>query len=147
MKNENEKNNAKQDLLIIDTETGLLSHPSTLERVSSNSGILFPNLFGASSERITMYFSVFLQCRGSSRSVTVLSVIYFFSPASMATACPHRWACLVTLCYCGRKELMQEYFNVCMYVYIYIYIYIYIWRKNPQHAFLRRGSKAVGPMS
>jgi len=48
----------------------------------------------------------------------------------------------------------------------YIYIYIYIWplvpkfagsnpaeavgflgRKNPQHAFLRRGSKAVGPMS
>jgi len=31
----------KQDLLIIDAETGLLSHPSTLECVSSNSGILF----------------------------------------------------------------------------------------------------------
>ena len=23
----------------------------------------------------------------------------------------------------------------------------FVWRKNPQHAFLRRGSKAVGPMS
>ena len=63
-----------------------------------------------------------------------------------------------------------------VYIYIYIYIYIYVqkdfgglgvacWtlvpkfagsnpgeavgflgRKNPQHAFLRRGSKAVGPM-
>ena len=32
----------KQDLLIIDAETGLLSHPSTLECVSPNSGILFP---------------------------------------------------------------------------------------------------------
>ena len=29
------------DLLIIDGETGLLSHPSTLECVSQNSGILF----------------------------------------------------------------------------------------------------------
>jgi len=55
MKNENEKNDAKQDLLIIDAETGLLSHPSTLECVFPNSGILFPNLFGASSERITLY--------------------------------------------------------------------------------------------
>jgi len=35
-------NDAKQDLLIIDAETGLLSQPSTLECVSSNSGILFP---------------------------------------------------------------------------------------------------------
>ena len=49
------KKDAKQDLLIIDAETGLLSHPSTLECVSPNSGILFPNLFGASSERITLY--------------------------------------------------------------------------------------------
>jgi hypothetical protein len=32
-------NDGKQDLLIIDTETGLLSHPSTLECVSPNSGI------------------------------------------------------------------------------------------------------------
>ena len=56
MKNENEKKDPKQDLLIIDAETGLLSHPSTLECVSPNSGILFPNLFGASSERITLYF-------------------------------------------------------------------------------------------
>ena len=56
MKNENEKKkDAKQDLLIIDAETGLLSHPSTLECVSPNSGILFPNLFGAYSERITLY--------------------------------------------------------------------------------------------
>ena len=54
MKNENEKNDAKQGLLI-DAETDLLSHPSTLECVSPNSGILFPNLFGASSERITLY--------------------------------------------------------------------------------------------
>ena len=54
MKNKNEKNDAKQDLLIIDAETGLLSHPSTLECVSLNSGILFPNLFGSSSERITL---------------------------------------------------------------------------------------------
>ena len=45
----------KEDLLIIDAENGLLSHPSTLEYVSPNSGILFPNLFGASSERITLY--------------------------------------------------------------------------------------------
>jgi len=29
----------KQDLLIIDAETGLLSHPSTLACVSPNSGI------------------------------------------------------------------------------------------------------------
>ena len=43
------------DLLIFDAETGLFSHPSTLECVSPNSGILFPNLFGASSERITLY--------------------------------------------------------------------------------------------
>ena len=50
------KNDAKQDLLIIDAENGLLSQPSTLECVSSNSGILFPNLFGASSERITLYY-------------------------------------------------------------------------------------------
>jgi len=49
------KKDAKQDLLIIDAETGLLSHPSTLEYVSPNSGMLFPNLFGASSERITLY--------------------------------------------------------------------------------------------
>ena len=49
------KKDAKQDLLIIDAETGLLSHPRTLECVSPNSGILFPNLFGASSERITLY--------------------------------------------------------------------------------------------
>ena len=55
MKNENKKTMQKQDLLIIDAETGLLSHPSTLECVSPNSGILFPNLFGASSERITLY--------------------------------------------------------------------------------------------
>jgi len=48
----------KQDLLIIDAETGLLSHASTLECVSPNSGILFPNLFGASSERITLYIGV-----------------------------------------------------------------------------------------
>ena len=44
-----------RDLLIIDAETGLLSHPNTLECVSPNSGIIFPNLFGASSERITLY--------------------------------------------------------------------------------------------
>jgi len=49
------KKDAKQDLLIIDAQTGLLSHPSTLECVSPNSGILFRNLFGASSERITLY--------------------------------------------------------------------------------------------
>jgi len=55
MKNENKKKDAKQDLLIIDAETGFLSHPSTLECVSPNPGILFPNLFGASSERITLY--------------------------------------------------------------------------------------------
>ena len=55
MKNENEKNDAKQDLLIIDAETGLLSHPSTLECVFPNSGMFFPNLFGTSSERITLY--------------------------------------------------------------------------------------------
>ena len=42
---------------MINAETGLLSHPSTLECVSPNSGILFPNLFGASSERITLYIS------------------------------------------------------------------------------------------
>ena len=57
MKNENEKKDAKQDLLIIDAETDLLSHPSTLECVSPNCGILFPNLFGASSERITLYYA------------------------------------------------------------------------------------------
>ena len=59
MKNENEKkkNHAKHDLLTIDAETGLLSHPSTLKCVSPNSGILFPNLFGTSSERITLYNS------------------------------------------------------------------------------------------
>ena len=34
------RNDAKQDLLIIDAETALLSHPSTLECVSPNSGIL-----------------------------------------------------------------------------------------------------------
>jgi len=44
-------------VLIIDAETGLLSHRSTLECVSPNSGIFFPNLFGASSVRITLYFS------------------------------------------------------------------------------------------
>ena len=56
MKNENEKkNDSKQDLLIIGAETGLLSHPSTLECVSPNSGLLFPNLFGVSSERTTLY--------------------------------------------------------------------------------------------
>ena len=33
---------AKQDLLTIDAETGLLSHPSTLECVSPNSGIFSP---------------------------------------------------------------------------------------------------------
>ena len=49
------KNDAKQGLLIIDAETGLLSHPSTFECVSPNSGTLFPNLFGASSERITLH--------------------------------------------------------------------------------------------
>ena len=52
------KKDAKQDLLIIDAETGLLSHPSTFECVSPNSGILFPNLFGASSHRITLYKAV-----------------------------------------------------------------------------------------
>ena len=36
------KNDAKQDLLTIDAETGLLSHPSALECVPPNSGILFP---------------------------------------------------------------------------------------------------------
>ena len=50
------KKYAKQDLLIIDAETGLLSQPSTLVCVSPNSGILFPTLFGASSERITLYY-------------------------------------------------------------------------------------------
>jgi len=55
MKNENKKKDAKQDLLIINAETGLLLHPSTLECVSPNSEILFPNLFGASSEIITLY--------------------------------------------------------------------------------------------
>jgi hypothetical protein len=54
------KKDAKQDLLIIDAETGLLSHPSTLECVSPNSEILFPNLFGASSERITLYYIIYL---------------------------------------------------------------------------------------
>ena len=49
------KNDEKQDLLIIDAETGLLSRPSALECVSPNSGLLFPNLFVASSERITLY--------------------------------------------------------------------------------------------
>ena len=49
MRSESEKNDAKQDLLIIDAETGLLSHPSTFECVSPNSWILLPNLFGASS--------------------------------------------------------------------------------------------------
>jgi len=34
---------AKQDLLIIDAKTGLLSYPSTLECVSPNYGILYPN--------------------------------------------------------------------------------------------------------
>ena len=48
-------NDAKQDLVIVDAETGLLSHPSTLECFSPNFVILFPNLFGASSERITLY--------------------------------------------------------------------------------------------
>jgi len=48
------ENDARQDLLVIDAETGLLSHPSTLECVSPNSGIHFPNLFGTSSERITL---------------------------------------------------------------------------------------------
>ena len=58
MKNENEKKkDAKQDLLIIDAETGLLSHPSTLECVSPNSGILFPNFLGSSSERINLYIN------------------------------------------------------------------------------------------
>ena len=46
MKNENEKNDAKQDLLIIDAETGLLSHPGTLECVSPNSGIIFQICLG-----------------------------------------------------------------------------------------------------
>jgi len=56
MKNENEKKkDVKQNLLIIDAETGLLSHRSTLECVSPNSEILFPNLFEASIERITLY--------------------------------------------------------------------------------------------
>ena len=32
---------AKQYLLIINAETGLLSHPNTLECISPNSGILF----------------------------------------------------------------------------------------------------------
>jgi len=50
----------KQDLLIIGAETGLLSHPSTLECVSPNSGIIFPNLFWASSERITLYICAFV---------------------------------------------------------------------------------------
>jgi hypothetical protein len=54
------KSNAKQALLILDAETGLLSHPSTLECVSPNSGILFPNLFGACSERITLYIYIYI---------------------------------------------------------------------------------------
>jgi hypothetical protein len=40
-------NDAKQDLLIIDAENGLLSHPSALECIS-------PTVWG-SSERITLY--------------------------------------------------------------------------------------------
>ena len=60
MKNEKKKKKvAKQDLLVIDAETGLLSHPSTLECVSPNFGILFLNLFGASSERITLIKSAY----------------------------------------------------------------------------------------
>jgi len=55
MKNGNEENDAKQDPLIIDAETSLFSHPSTLECISPNSVIIFPNLCGASSERITLY--------------------------------------------------------------------------------------------
>ena len=57
------KKDAKQDLLTIDAETGLSSHPSTLECVSPNSGILFPNLFGASSERITLYLKLTTRTR------------------------------------------------------------------------------------
>ena len=59
MKNGNEKNDAKQDLLIIDAQTGLLSHPSILECFSPNSGILFPDLIGASSERIALHIYVY----------------------------------------------------------------------------------------
>jgi hypothetical protein len=40
-------NDAKQNLLIIDAENGLISHPSTLECV-------YRQQFGASSERITL---------------------------------------------------------------------------------------------
>ena len=58
MKMKKKKKDAKQDLLIIDAETGLLSHPSTYECVSPNSGILFANLFRASSERIILYHQV-----------------------------------------------------------------------------------------
>ena len=70
------KNDAKQDLLIIDAKTGLLSHPSTLECVSPNSGILFPNLFGASSERITLYNEMHTRPYGAPRpaACTVLKV-------------------------------------------------------------------------
>ena len=53
------KKDAKQDLLIIDAETGLLSHPSTLECVSPNSGILFPSLFGASRENHPVLYTNF----------------------------------------------------------------------------------------
>ena len=70
MKNENEKNDAKQDLLIIDAETGLLSLPSTLECVSPNSGILFPNLFGASSERINLY-------NIGQSNTTIINILFF----------------------------------------------------------------------
>jgi len=44
----------------------------------------------------------------------------------------------VCVCVCIRKDDSS---------YIYIYRYRFLGRKNPQHAFLRRGSKAVGPMS
>ena len=72
------KKDAKQDLLIIDAETGLLSHPSTLECVSPNSGILFPNLFGASGQRITLYHQ--------SRIVECATILYVGSRADLFQA-------------------------------------------------------------
>ena len=72
------------------------------------------------------------------------------------TSLPYICVCEIYMCVC-----------MCVYIYIYIYIYIYglgvacwplvpkfagsnpaeafgfLGRKNPQHAFLRRGSKAV----
>ena len=88
-----------QNLLIIDAETGLLSHPSTLECVSPNSGILFPNLFGASSDRIPLYiqgrFHTVFNFKKKKLSVTVfLCGAEIFRPSRPAlgpTQPPVKW--------------------------------------------------------